>query len=756
MKPLVFLVFLFLCPFSLAEVSFFRSFDADLSKYCKSDELICRNEKAESAHLQALELKIITACQEYVRVNQCRKVKDSLPQEERDTIIKCTLDDLCKSQRKISRFECTIEGVKAQFNLFNSATVVASGLATGMITGSIILESSLVLAPILLYGASEKEKACDKDIKFKRMAVQMHNVSLYENEKALDPDGKDSALLKLPCSELQKFLHKRLDILAQKRIEAQRWSLNYKQPKQSAAALALKSAFESNRCFDPAVVEERACRAVSGFLTNYAAGLGVGIATIKGTAGVAAQAAKSQDAVPTNSVAEAPKPPALNATAEKTIEDFKQLKKVDVEPDGVNKHTFPLRKVKKVLSASNPPYQKVRKLKSEMAWAEKRLTEIERTLKERYSSGSQFTNDDMENYLKLAVEKEDLIRFTSKVKSELPYWEAKAAERPHAKIQGNESKLSEVARMEKRLAEVERELEAGKNTQMNLYSDEGREWAKLQSERAELLRQIPIVLKSEAYRNEKRLAQGAYQQSPASVLGEREFKLKSDHIDSLKEATGAGSAVYSETKPGSGMEGSFHPHSNRITIYQNTENAAETYLHELSHARTEFWRGYDQGPGPLLTNPFEFKITLNRGKPVDESDYLGFQHGSEASAYRAGARASVVTGKPNLAIDGYKYSTDMAERNIQALTQAQEQVRSLIRKGQTEIKSGLTMDDIDFQVKLNDGHTHTIWIQRPPEKLAGEYPDAKKIDQYLGFLIKAQRQVIKKNNQDLKRLGASP
>jgi hypothetical protein len=666
-----------------AEAKINRPFDGQLMSYCKSrGKAFCEKGQPET-FVQGTEMELLAACKDFYRKNHCDMVRDSLHEDQRDTVIKCEMDNLCKSVSDVNEIQCRIDGIKAQFTFENLAIMGATSLAAGVFTtGSLAFDSVFLASGFLVYEASEKEKSCNQDFKFKKMAVQIHNLSLVEGERPLDIEGKDSALLKLPCSELQKFLSTRLDTLIHKRGEEKRWALNPQDVKVSPAAKALQESLKSNRCLNQVAIKEKTCRSITALLTNAAIGVGSSAATAAATPTVTS-AATSAVAKLKSMANPKPLPDVPPATRVETttaaINEFERIGvKVDTDPKTVE-HSFSAKSVKKNLRQSKIKFARAKELKFEVIRAKERLEKVQSTLKEKYSNRDVDIND--EKYLNLITEKKDL-----------------------------ESFINEAA------------IELG----------------------------------------EKR----------PEIIGYRTYQLDSSEIQALKEKRGGrGGAVYQEVMDPKTPDGEFLPIENKIIVTSNTRSPAETFKHELSHASTYANTGmYKQDEkGNITSDPFLFQVKRKsgkgNGKPVDS--YVEYQHGSEASAYRAGAKTASALGEYETAMDRYTVSNIMAARNIKVLEQAQDQVRKLIDKGEkvgdpswvpNKVKDVLpnaikvTEYGITFNVKLKDGYSHTLTMNRPPEVLVGKKPDPAKIEQYLEFMIRAQEKVIDKNNVEMQQL----
>ncbi len=53
---------------------------------------------------------------------------------------------------------------------------------------------------------------------------------------------------------------------------------------------------------------------------------------------------------------------------------------------------------------------------------------------------------------------------------------------------------------------------------------------------------------------------------------------------------------------------------------------------------------------------------------------------------------------------------------------------------------------------MGKGYNHVLKIQRPPADMVGRKPNAKKIEDYPGYLMGAQQQVIERNNTDMQKI----
>lgn len=242
------------------------------SEHCKKHVPTCnRKLKSTSSSTHLSDLNIIAACERFYKDNNCDAVKDSVGQERSAAIMSCSSEEICKDEADLNILQCTIDGVKMQFQI--PALIANVGISAGLsLAGASTLTSTLIFMPFLIYGTGEQEKLCNADKNYKTMAIKMHNLALAEGEKPLSPEGTNANLLKMPCSDLNNFLRRRLDVFVEKRQEEMRWSTTAKSRAPSPAAKALLESLKSNRCFTKRILQEEACRTLASFAVGSVVG----------------------------------------------------------------------------------------------------------------------------------------------------------------------------------------------------------------------------------------------------------------------------------------------------------------------------------------------------------------------------------------------------------------------------------------------------------------------------------------------------
>jgi uncharacterized protein YlzI (FlbEa/FlbD family) len=245
-------------------------FHAELSEYCKQ-----RNEcKIQDEKFQ-IDLKMAASCESYYKVNNCEEVKHSLGLMGPKTVMSCdvnSFNEFCSSVKgEVDLLDCTAYGINAIVSWKSVAVLVADRLARTAATAvgvssSPIAFSAITVAglPFSIYSAGQSAEACHKDLKYKSMAIKLHNLSLMEDEKTLDIE--DTNLLKMQCHDLTKFLTNRQEVLSAKRGEKQAWSINPKMARQSPASKALYDSLKSQKCWNLPNKAQNTCKVISTLL----------------------------------------------------------------------------------------------------------------------------------------------------------------------------------------------------------------------------------------------------------------------------------------------------------------------------------------------------------------------------------------------------------------------------------------------------------------------------------------------------------
>lgn len=232
---------------------------------------VCDAQSLTPAFEDLAKATLVVSCEDYLRQNECSKVRDQQGARNQNAMFSCEVDHLCESQEPVDKLQCTFEGIQVQFSVANLVLLIGASAAQ-IITRSAVAFNVAVMVPPLVFAASESEQVCNKDLKYKRIVTDLHNSYLLKGERPLDIDGKDQHLLKMPCSDLRRFVQNRLDTLAGRRLEARRWSSDDSAPPISKALL---ETVNTNRCFKQSVVTREACHAIAGLLTGITAGSAV-------------------------------------------------------------------------------------------------------------------------------------------------------------------------------------------------------------------------------------------------------------------------------------------------------------------------------------------------------------------------------------------------------------------------------------------------------------------------------------------------
>ncbi len=241
-------------------------------QYCKQKSastceeqsgLACKDVTQTNPELTDLTaVNVLLSCQNFYRDNHCDEVKQALGQNKSSLIMSCLPKDICQDEAELNILKCSWNGAKMEFQVSNLILSVAVAFGTSL-AGLSTTSSTLVSLPFLIYEKGKEEEACNADIPYKKMAIKMHNLSLFENERPLDVEGKDKDILKMQCADLKSFLLNRIDVFSQKRLEESRWSLTPVKRTLPLAARALIESLHSSRCYSTSVVNERACEALA-------------------------------------------------------------------------------------------------------------------------------------------------------------------------------------------------------------------------------------------------------------------------------------------------------------------------------------------------------------------------------------------------------------------------------------------------------------------------------------------------------------
>lgn len=258
----------------------------------------CANQKAECAGgLRAPDARdlrtaaMVSDCMAYYKLNGCDDVKALLPLTSRSDIISCAPDSICKGEQISQSDVCRLDGFTLKTGIVSAASGSAAALAAMMLGQAGSLASFGM--PILMYAASKSATTCNKDVRFKQMAITIHNLSLLPGDKLLDFNGDDKFLLNYECSDLNKFLQTRADTISLKRTERQRWSA-VTPAAQSPIGKALLENLNSNHCISVKAKLQRYCDQVASLVaTAVVGGVAAGL-TSGGINTVAIQLAKPQ------------------------------------------------------------------------------------------------------------------------------------------------------------------------------------------------------------------------------------------------------------------------------------------------------------------------------------------------------------------------------------------------------------------------------------------------------------------------------
>jgi hypothetical protein len=242
------------------------TYSTQLNEYCKlKTELDCQDDLTPNskANLSVLQMSTVLACQNYYQSNLCEDVKNSLGKNKHLAVITCDPQKLCSDFAELDKTKCALDGAKSQLTFVNLTFLISAGIG-----GNVAMAASLARLPLIIYSAGKSAEECHQDLNFKAMNVKLHNLSLMENEKPLDVNGKDQAVLNMQCADLSTFLNKRLDVLSQKRSENDRWSLTKLTHSQSPESRAMLKLLRSNKCIRPRFVQEGMCKGLSALATG--------------------------------------------------------------------------------------------------------------------------------------------------------------------------------------------------------------------------------------------------------------------------------------------------------------------------------------------------------------------------------------------------------------------------------------------------------------------------------------------------------
>lgn len=234
------------------------SYHAEIAHYCKlkaeCDSSASLTPKIEN-ELTLLEISAVLACKKYYQVNHCDDVKIRVREPQAQDVISCDPSELCRGFEDLNKTKCLLDGAKEQFTPLNIALLIGAGIG-----GNIGLVATGASLPLLVYSAGASAEQCFKDIPYKKLAIRMHNLSLHSDERPLDVEGNDKALLQMQCQDLTNFLGKRLDTFAERRLEKDRWSLKKAKITPNPEAQAMQELLRSQNCFKPLVVKENICK----------------------------------------------------------------------------------------------------------------------------------------------------------------------------------------------------------------------------------------------------------------------------------------------------------------------------------------------------------------------------------------------------------------------------------------------------------------------------------------------------------------
>ncbi len=247
------------------------SFHQQISNYCHTkNEMSCLNQVEENKRGLA-SIDTILSCKNYFKRNNCEDVKNSLQASNRGLVISCEPNEICKDSGNVDILQCSFEGMVSQIKFTNLAMTLG-GAASTSVYGMAGVPVSIFALSIVLYQVGQEAKECDSNLRYKKLAVKMHNLTLFENERPLDVETKDKALLKMPCSDLNSLLSSRLEVFAEKRNQEKLWNPKAHEYRQSPAALAMLKSLRSNRCFNAATIAKETCRSLAGLLTDIVLG----------------------------------------------------------------------------------------------------------------------------------------------------------------------------------------------------------------------------------------------------------------------------------------------------------------------------------------------------------------------------------------------------------------------------------------------------------------------------------------------------
>lgn len=234
------------------------TYHSQIASYCQLRSHCEEVESPSSSVLEKLklaEVSAVLACKSYFEANHCQEVKDLIGVQKSNMVISCDPKKLCEGFLELDRARCMIDGAKDHFSIINVAMLL--GYAIG---GKASIAASTAMLPLLIYGAGAAAEQCNKDINYKIMAVKLHNLSLLEDERPLDVEGRDKSLLSMECADLTGFLQNRQRVFSERRTSDQQWSVDVKKVKPSPEKEAMLRLLRSQSCYRPTVIKENICK----------------------------------------------------------------------------------------------------------------------------------------------------------------------------------------------------------------------------------------------------------------------------------------------------------------------------------------------------------------------------------------------------------------------------------------------------------------------------------------------------------------
>jgi hypothetical protein len=252
------------------------SFISKRHEFCRYKNVVSCDQKSNSNLKTLNQVEVKLSCEQYYQANHCDEIKKSFGAESA-IVMSCSPQDLCKDEEDLNVLTCLIDGAKVQFEIPSLALTAGLTLGT-MLVGTSSAASMALALPIVVYGAAAESEACNADVEFKKMAIRIHNLSLFEDERPLDIEKQDKDILKMECIDLKKFLQNRLEVMSQKRQEKSQWTVGYQTQNLPPAARALIESLHSNRCYSSHVIREKVCQSIAGLAVGTAIGGAAGLA----------------------------------------------------------------------------------------------------------------------------------------------------------------------------------------------------------------------------------------------------------------------------------------------------------------------------------------------------------------------------------------------------------------------------------------------------------------------------------------------